>query len=212
MMPEQNSPTLDAPTAHGTLHEVMSTIIFNYTLRPFIEADNDVIAEVWHVSASLPGIGPPVMPTRQDLRARMDADLLGGGGRNRRCSRGLCAWFCGRQGARSSSSGAIRQTGFDRWRYWSGVADTLHGGNAKRLHLVHGIFERSGLPFLRKVGLGFPSPRPASPTRAPDHILRLDAPVRSSGRQRHVCLCWASGRCRANFISRIRTSSGSMNW
>jgi putative acetyltransferase len=47
-------------------------------LRPSNEADNDAIAEVWHRSASLPGVGPAVMPTEADLRSRFDLELAAG--------------------------------------------------------------------------------------------------------------------------------------
>ena len=49
-----------------------------HELRPAIEADNDQIADVWHSSASLPGVGPPVMPALGELRERVDAELAAG--------------------------------------------------------------------------------------------------------------------------------------
>jgi putative acetyltransferase len=47
-------------------------------LRPAIEADRDAIAEIWHVSASLPGVGPPDMPTAGELRQRVDREFASG--------------------------------------------------------------------------------------------------------------------------------------
>lgn len=49
-----------------------------YKLRPSIEADRDAIAEVWHSSASLPGVGPPAMPTLDELRERVDVEFTAG--------------------------------------------------------------------------------------------------------------------------------------
>lgn len=49
-----------------------------YELRPSIEADNDAIAEVWHTSASLPGVGPPVIPSLAELRERVDREFATG--------------------------------------------------------------------------------------------------------------------------------------
>jgi ribosomal protein S18 acetylase RimI-like enzyme len=47
-------------------------------LRAPRDAELDSVAQVWHESASLPGVGPPVMPTPQELRARVDAELAAG--------------------------------------------------------------------------------------------------------------------------------------
>lgn len=47
-------------------------------LRAAHDRDFDTVAQVWHESASLPGVGPPVMPTPSDLRARMDRELAAG--------------------------------------------------------------------------------------------------------------------------------------
>ena len=47
-------------------------------LRPAIEADRDAIAEIWHESASLLGVGPPVMPTAGQLRERVDREFAAG--------------------------------------------------------------------------------------------------------------------------------------
>jgi ribosomal protein S18 acetylase RimI-like enzyme len=45
------------------------------TLRPADARDRDAIADIWHASASLPSVGPPVMPSRETLRQRVDAEL-----------------------------------------------------------------------------------------------------------------------------------------
>jgi putative acetyltransferase len=47
-------------------------------LRPATEADRDAIAEIWHTSASLPGVGPPIMPTAGELRERVDHEFAAG--------------------------------------------------------------------------------------------------------------------------------------
>lgn len=39
-------------------------------LRSLIGNECDAIAEIWHSSASLEGVGPLVMPTLSELRAR----------------------------------------------------------------------------------------------------------------------------------------------
>lgn len=49
-----------------------------FELRPAIGADRDSIAEIWHSSASLPGVGPPVMPTARELRERVDLEFAAG--------------------------------------------------------------------------------------------------------------------------------------
>jgi ribosomal protein S18 acetylase RimI-like enzyme len=49
-----------------------------YRLRPATDADRDRIAEIWHASASLPDVGPPVMPSREDLRERVHREMAGG--------------------------------------------------------------------------------------------------------------------------------------
>lgn len=49
-----------------------------YQLRPAIEADHDAIAEIWHSSASLPGVGPLIMPAEAELRERVTAEFAGG--------------------------------------------------------------------------------------------------------------------------------------
>jgi ribosomal protein S18 acetylase RimI-like enzyme len=47
-------------------------------LRTARSTDLDAVALVWHESGSLPGVGPPVMPTLQELRERVDAELAAG--------------------------------------------------------------------------------------------------------------------------------------
>lgn len=47
-------------------------------LRPAIETDHDAIAEIWHGSASLPGVGPLVMPAEAEMRERVAAEFAGG--------------------------------------------------------------------------------------------------------------------------------------
>lgn len=54
-------------------------------LRPSIQADYDAIAEIWHSSASLPGVGPPIMPTENELRERVELEFAAGW--SGRCSR-----------------------------------------------------------------------------------------------------------------------------
>jgi ribosomal protein S18 acetylase RimI-like enzyme len=49
-----------------------------FILRPAEERDHDAIADIWHASASLPGVGPPVMPSLDELRQRAKAELAGG--------------------------------------------------------------------------------------------------------------------------------------
>jgi putative acetyltransferase len=56
----------------------MSTSVPNYELRPAREADYDSIAVIWHDSASLPGVGPAVMPTVAEMRDRIDAGIVAG--------------------------------------------------------------------------------------------------------------------------------------
>lgn len=50
----------------------------DYELRAADEADHDAIAEVWHASGSLPGVGPAVMPAKAELRQRVDAERFAG--------------------------------------------------------------------------------------------------------------------------------------
>ncbi|MBB4001050.1 GNAT family N-acetyltransferase [Aurantimonas endophytica] len=47
-------------------------------LRPARDVDYDAVAEVWHKSASLPDVGPAVMPSEKELRCRIDAELVAG--------------------------------------------------------------------------------------------------------------------------------------
>ncbi len=49
-----------------------------HQLRPSTRTDHDAIAEVWHGSASLEGVGPPTMPTLNELRARVDLEFAAG--------------------------------------------------------------------------------------------------------------------------------------
>lgn len=49
-----------------------------FVLRPALLADHQAIADLWHQSASLPGVGPPDMPTREALRERVEAEMAGG--------------------------------------------------------------------------------------------------------------------------------------
>jgi len=43
-----------------------------FELRPATTEDRDALAELWHASASLPTVGPPQMPSRVELRERVD--------------------------------------------------------------------------------------------------------------------------------------------
>jgi putative acetyltransferase len=64
--------------AHLTSGECMSTEIPSLELRPARERDRDAIAAIWHSSASMPGVGPPVMPTPDQLRKRVDLEFASG--------------------------------------------------------------------------------------------------------------------------------------
>lgn len=48
------------------------------TLRLATDPDRDRIAAIWHAGASLPGVGPPILPGPQDLRRRLDDEIAGG--------------------------------------------------------------------------------------------------------------------------------------
>ena len=48
------------------------------TLRPAVAADYDAIAAIWHAGASLPTVGPPIMPTLEQLRRRVPAEFEAG--------------------------------------------------------------------------------------------------------------------------------------
>lgn len=47
-------------------------------LRPATAADCDAIAAIWHLSASLPGVGPAKLPTLERLRERVDIEIAAG--------------------------------------------------------------------------------------------------------------------------------------
>ncbi|MEO8757261.1 MAG: GNAT family N-acetyltransferase [Devosia sp.] len=47
-------------------------------LRPAQAADHDAIAEIWHNSASLPGVGPIAMPTLAQLEERVPREVEAG--------------------------------------------------------------------------------------------------------------------------------------
>ncbi|MBN9077689.1 MAG: GNAT family N-acetyltransferase [Rhizobiales bacterium] len=49
-----------------------------FKLRPSDHADYDAIAEIWHGSASLPGVGPREMPSLAWLRERLDREFAAG--------------------------------------------------------------------------------------------------------------------------------------
>ncbi len=44
-------------------------------LRPAVARDCDAIAEIWHAGASLPGVGPPQMPTVVELKQRVPREF-----------------------------------------------------------------------------------------------------------------------------------------
>lgn len=56
----------------------MNSHIPAYVLRPATSSDHDAIAQIWHGSASLPNVGPPVMPTIDELRQRVDDAIAAG--------------------------------------------------------------------------------------------------------------------------------------
>ena len=47
-------------------------------LQPANSTDYDEIADVWHASASLPGVGPVPMVPRETLRARIEPEVANG--------------------------------------------------------------------------------------------------------------------------------------
>ena len=47
-------------------------------MRTANEDDFDLLAELWHESASLPGVGPAIMPPLPDLRERMTREVANG--------------------------------------------------------------------------------------------------------------------------------------
>ena len=50
----------------------------SHALRPSADPDRDRIAEIWHTSASLPDVGPAIMPGRAELRRRVDDEMASG--------------------------------------------------------------------------------------------------------------------------------------
>ena len=56
----------------------MNKIDPDYKLRPATSGDHNAIAEIWHSSASLPGVGPPSMPTFEDLQRRVGEEIVVG--------------------------------------------------------------------------------------------------------------------------------------
>ncbi|NHF74281.1 GNAT family N-acetyltransferase [Paracoccus xiamenensis] len=50
----------------------------SYQFRAANDGDRDRIAKIWHSSASLPDVGPPTMPSFDDLRARVDEEMATG--------------------------------------------------------------------------------------------------------------------------------------
>ena len=52
--------------------------VLSYGLRPAVTADRARIGEMWHASASLPGVGPKIMPSRAELRRRVDDEMASG--------------------------------------------------------------------------------------------------------------------------------------
>lgn len=49
-----------------------------FALRPAVEEDRNEIAALWHASASLPGVGPALMPTQGEMLERVDLELADG--------------------------------------------------------------------------------------------------------------------------------------
>ena len=45
------------------------------SLRAYRASDADVLADIWHAGASLPGVGPAALPSRDVLRSRFEDDL-----------------------------------------------------------------------------------------------------------------------------------------
>jgi putative acetyltransferase len=56
----------------------MDPNIRSFKLRPSLGADRDAIVEIWHSSASLPGVGPAEMPAPARLRERLDHEIATG--------------------------------------------------------------------------------------------------------------------------------------
>jgi len=57
---------------------IMNSTLQPYEIRSSIASDHDAIARVWHTSASLPGVGPVIMPTLDELRKRIDLEFAAG--------------------------------------------------------------------------------------------------------------------------------------
>ncbi len=49
-----------------------------FALRPAVDGDRSAIAALWHASASLPGVGPALMPTQDEMLERVALELAGG--------------------------------------------------------------------------------------------------------------------------------------
>lgn len=49
-----------------------------FTLRPARPTDHDAIAGIWHQGASLPGVGPRLVPSRIELRERLEEAVAAG--------------------------------------------------------------------------------------------------------------------------------------
>lgn len=47
-------------------------------IQPANSSDYDEIADVWHISASLPGVGPVPMVPRETLRSRIEPEVANG--------------------------------------------------------------------------------------------------------------------------------------
>ncbi len=69
----------DGLSSAGRLHGEHKIVDMNaFALRPGAEGDRDAIAALWHASASLPGVGPALMPTQREMLERVDLELAGG--------------------------------------------------------------------------------------------------------------------------------------
>jgi putative acetyltransferase len=70
----------DEPLGHGIfkIDRLYGHMTSSFMLRPATEVDHDTIAQVWHASASLPGVGPAVMPSEAELRQRLRVEFESG--------------------------------------------------------------------------------------------------------------------------------------